>query len=393
MREDMKTVIFIKSSELSAYRKKQAGIQQYAKERNWNIQIMEPIASAKDAERIIDLWNPDGCIIDCGSGANDFDSRALKKVPTVFLDRPLKNMNPEDSYVYHDSRASAAIATRELLLSARKTYAYVHWTKQIHWDSERYEAFNDFVRLHGHRAVEFRPRSDISDTLNITIELQEWIRKLKKPVGIFAATDITSARVASACRRCALSIPGDVSIIGIDNDEEICEHSNPSLSSIAPDYKEAGRQAAQTLDYLMSGGSPQRLTYGPSGIVRRKSTRIFSIADRHVSEAVELIRKEACHGLTAEKALAVFPCSRRMAELRFRRATGHSPLEEIQSVRIAKAKDLLNDSSYDISAIANYCGYATIAAFSKFFKAGTGIPPSKWRKDNTDAPGSPQCVT
>ena len=87
----MKTVIFIKSSELSAYRKKQAGIQQYAKERNWNIQIMEPIASAKDAERIIDLWNPDGCIIDCGSGANDFDSRALKKVPTVFLDRPLKN--------------------------------------------------------------------------------------------------------------------------------------------------------------------------------------------------------------------------------------------------------------------------------------------------------------
>ena len=65
----MKTVIFIKSSELSAYRKKQAGIQQYAKERNWNIQIMEPIASAKDAERIIDLWNPDGCIIDCGSGA------------------------------------------------------------------------------------------------------------------------------------------------------------------------------------------------------------------------------------------------------------------------------------------------------------------------------------
>ena len=65
----MKTVIFVKSSELSAYRKKQAGIQQYAKERNWNIQIMEPIASAKDAERIIDLWNPDGCIIDCGSGA------------------------------------------------------------------------------------------------------------------------------------------------------------------------------------------------------------------------------------------------------------------------------------------------------------------------------------
>jgi LacI family transcriptional regulator len=389
----MKTVILVKSSELSPYRKKQDGILQYAKKQSWNIQIMEPIASAKDAGRIIDLWNPDGFIINCGSGANDFDSKALKKVPTVFIDRPLKNMNSEDSYVYHDSRASAALATRELLLSERETYAYVHWTRHIHWDSERNEAFSEFMRLHGHRTVEFRPRSDIYDTLNITIELQEWIGKLKKPVGIFATTDIISARVASACRRCALSIPGDVSIIGIDNDEEICEHSNPSLSSIAPDYKEAGRQAAQTLDYLMSGGSPQRLTYGPSGIVRRKSTRIFSIADRHVSEAVELIRKEACHGLTAEKALAVFPCSRRMAELRFRRATGHSPLEEIQSVRIAKAKDLLNDSSYDISAIANYCGYATIAAFSKFFKAGTGIPPSKWRKDNTDAPGSPQCVT
>jgi LacI family transcriptional regulator len=378
----MKTVIFVKSSELSAYRKKQDGILQYGKEQNWNIQIVEPIASAKDARRIIDLWNPDGCIIDCGSGANDFDSKALKKVPTVFIDRPLKNMNSEDSYVYHDSRASAALATRELLLSKRKTYAYVHWTKHIHWDNERNEAFSEFMRLYGYRAVEFRPKSDIFDTLNITIELQEWISKLKKPIGIFAATDITSARVASACRRCGLSIPDDVSIVGIDNDEEICEYSNPSLSSIAPDFKDAGRQAAQTLNHLMQGGKPKQITYGPSGIVRRKSTRIFAIADKQVLEVVELIRKEACHGLTAEKALSVFPCSRRMAELRFRRVTGRSPLEEIQSVRIAKAKNLLLDVSYDIGAVANYCGYATISTFSKFFKSETGIPPSKWRKDN-----------
>ncbi|MBR6586984.1 MAG: helix-turn-helix transcriptional regulator [Kiritimatiellae bacterium] len=71
-----------------------------------------------------------------------------------------------------------------------------------------------------------------------------------------------------------------------------------------------------------------------------------------------------------------------MAELRFRRATGRSPLDEIRAVRIAKAKELLNDSSCDIGAVANYCGYATIATFSKFFKSATGIAPSKWRKAN-----------
>jgi LacI family transcriptional regulator len=380
----VKTIIFIKSSDHAAYRKKQLGVLRYAYERGWNVQPVEPISSANDIKEIVNLWNPDGCIIDCGSGANDFDSRALKGVPAVFLDRQFKNMNAGDSYIYHDSRASAAIATKELLFPDRKTYAYVHWSKYIHWDQERAETFRELIHLHGHEIIEFQPQSDISDTLNITRELRDWIVKLKKPIGIFAATDLTSARIASACGQCELSIPDDVTIIGIDNDEEICEHSKPSLSSIAPNYEKAGRLAAQTLERLMDGGPTERKTYSPCGIVRRKSTRILTFTDRHVSDAVELIRKEACNGLTAQKALRAFPCSRRMAELRFRRATGHSPLEEIRDVRLAKAKDLLISSSYDIGAVAYYCGYASIAAFSKFFSSETKMSPSQWRKNHTE---------
>jgi LacI family transcriptional regulator len=378
----MKTVIFFKSSDLSAYRKKQAGALAYAKEHNWNVYIIEPAVCIEEVSMVFKLWNPDGCIVFCGSGANNFDSRAFAGTPTVFVDRPLQNITATDSYVYHDSRASAVIAAKELLSLNCKSYAYIHWTKQLPWDKERLESFREVINLHANTVTEFQPGSKITDVSGLTDEFADFIKKLKKPCGIFAATDLISSRIANACRQCGFEIPEDVAIIGIDNDEEICEHSKPSLSSIAPDYEQAGRQAATMLDCLMNAGKCEKRTYGPIGIVRRESTRTFAIVDKLVSQAVEHIRKEACHGLSAQAALKNFNCSRRMAELRFRRATGHSVLEEIQSVKLTAAQNLLRTTSYSIDTIANSLGYSSSAAFSKFFKSETNISPSQWRKSN-----------
>ena len=117
-------------------------------------------------------------------------------------------------------------------------------------------------------------------------------------------------------------------------------------------------------------------------VVPRASTRRLAAHDPSVSEAIDLIRREACSGLTAARVLGRFPCSRRQAEMRFRKATGHSVLDEIHDVQLARAKDLLREGTMPLKAISDFCGFENPNSLRKFFKAQTGRTMSEWRGGN-----------
>ena len=60
-------------------------------------------------------------------------------------------------------------------------------------------------------------------------------------------------------RRCParrLTVPDEVAVLGVDDDEPICELADPPLSSVRPDYAQAGYRAAELLDGLMRGAKP-----------------------------------------------------------------------------------------------------------------------------------------
>ena len=115
-------------------------------------------------------------------------------------------------------------------------------------------------------------------------------------------------------------------------------------------------------------------------IVRRATTRLLSLYDKHVSKALELIRNEACSGLTANKVAKLFPYSRRLADIRFRQATGHSILEEIHRVQLERAKQILLESNQQIKSISDFCGFKNPNSLRKFFKRETGMTLSRWRE-------------
>ena len=381
----MKTVLFFKSSELSSCRKKLAGVTAVARQRGWNIQAVAPIRSENAARHLIDLWKPDGCVVSCGAKANLFPSSVLRQIPRVFIDRPYWALSRGDSCVYHDSTATANVAIRELLALNLRHYAYVNWSVPLIWNKERRDAFTDVMRQHGQKVSYFESKLPVSSTKGLPQELSVWLDSLPKPVGILAAQDFLSAKIITAARIAKLSVPNDVAVIGIDNDEEFCESSVPSLSSVEPDFFRSGEMAAEILSDLMDhrARKPVHMTYPPLRIVRRESTRRLSKGDKTVSDALELIRRESCNGLAARDVFRLFPCSRRMAELRFRAATGRSILEEIRSVRLAKAKELLSGPPMKLDALANFCGYRSAVAFSIFFKAETGVTPTAWKNTFT----------
>ena len=208
--------------------------------------------------------------------------------------------------------------------------------------------------------------------------------QIPKPCGIFAANDSVAAEVLAAAAQSGFDVPREIAVCGVDNFAPICEHTTPTLTSIQPDFLLAGELAARTLGEIIDKKCHEaiRLTFGPANIVRRASTRTGHRYDPEVTAAVELIRRKACEGISSADVVTTFKCSRRMAEVRFRQIVGHSILDEIQSVRLERAKEMLSNTGQDISAISNFCGFKAANALWKFFRQETGLSPTEWRKQS-----------
>lgn len=378
----MTTVIYIKGRDKFPDRQKLAGVTNYARLHGWNLQTMEPVKSATQLKSMIDLWSPSGFIVYQGAGLNDLPLADFQGIPTVFFHFPVPGDRKKKHCIFNDANQTAALAARTLLLLNLENFGYVTWHVPISWSEMRYKAFAKMMALHGRQVHVFTCNSP--NPASATKGLVSWLRQIPKPIGIFAANDAVASLVANACKLSGLSVPDDVAIIGVDNDVDVCEANTPTLSSIELNHTLSGRLAAEMLDQLIHKRSRkiQSITYPPLGVINRESTRRFPKTDKAISQAVERIRKEACSGLNARDVLKGLPWSRRVAEVRFRNLTGHSILEEIRSVRLARAKELIREGKHSLEAIAHQTGYATLPAFSAFFKAETGFAPSAWKSQN-----------
>jgi transcriptional regulator GlxA family with amidase domain len=65
---------------------------------------------------------------------------------------------------------------------------------------------------------------------------------------------------------------------------------------------------------------------------------------------------------------------------RFRTATGYTPIEYVQTLRIEEAKHLLETSDLPTDAIAASVGYRDPASFRRLFKRLTGVSPARYRQ-------------
>ena len=140
--------------------------------------------------------------------------------------------------------------------------------------------------------------------------------------------------------------------------------------------------AALVFEAVANGGTPpvaRRLDYGPLGVARRESTRVLAVPDKCAADAIALIRREACAGLRASAAAALFPCSRRMADIRFHKATGRTILAEIHAVQLETAKRLLETTDIPLKALSDFCGFENPNSLRKFFRRETGMTLRAWR--------------
>lgn len=71
---------------------------------------------------------------------------------------------------------------------------------------------------------------------------------------------------------------------------------------------------------------------------------------------------------------------RRTFDRRFRAATGYSPKDYIQSLRVEEAKQFLETDDQSVDAISEAVGYSDARAFRRLFKKMTGLSPVEYRR-------------
>jgi LacI family transcriptional regulator len=219
--------------------------------------------------------------------------------------------------------------------------------------------------------------------------LEAFLSGLEAPTALFACNDTTGLRATELAGALGLAVPESLAILGVDNEDILCELASPSLSSIALDCEAIGFRAAAALDAILEGapgggesGMPEggRVSVPPKELVERESTRVFACGDELVARAVSFIRAHAHEGIDVSDILGLVPASRRSLETRFRAALGRSLHEEIVRARLGHAKRLLRETSYTLDLVAEQSGFGAPQRFHAAFREAEGLSPGEWRK-------------
>jgi LacI family transcriptional regulator len=291
--------------------------------------------------------------------------------------------------VVTDSAAIGQMAAEHLLSRGFKQFAYcgtgLEAGEDVSWSQLRRESFSSRIQEAGFSCRDFLPANP-SESLSWPRErrvMSRWLQALPKPLGLMACNDDRARQVVEACKIAGVSVPGQLGIVGVDNDEVVCGLSDPPLSSVAVNFERAGYEAAGTLDCLMSGKAPDsnRILVRATHVVVRRSTDVIAVEDAIVAKALRFIHANLKgEQLNVGEVARSAGTSRRVLEKRFRHQLGYSVLNEIRRLRTNKIAQLLVETQMPVREIAEALGFADIQHFARYFRSAKKISPLAYRK-------------
>ncbi len=348
----------------------------------WTLHLVQ--SDSPVLENDLRQWNPDGII----SGVVDTEVGIFKQ----HYNRPWVAilMQPDDPsipFVTMDEDAISRMAADYFL--ERRFVHFAFLGNDMHeFSLHRAEAFLYAVEEAGYKcSVHLYPTKvyHINKKMREAIDREKlkWLEKLPKPVAVFVCNDWEAFQFIQFCRQYGFRVPEDVAVMGVGNDELLCNISNPPLSSIRTPIERVGYDAAVLLEQMLNGGGvPQKKHFlPPMGLVSRQSTDVLQVSDPVVVKALQFIQEHVSEPIKVEDLLRHVFISRTLLERKFRAELGRTPLGEIRRQRIQRVKQLLADTNLPVTEIASMCGFGSDVRLSTVFKETTGISPSEFRKE------------
>ncbi len=396
------TILFLNMAEEDPTKRlKLAGVRRYAAAAGWAVvPVKFDRSSSGNIPSLLAKYSPVGCICDDDATPMNVSPRLFGGIPIVFANRQDGRYDRIAGRVCDDTAAVAAAAFRELSSCNPSSFAIVGYPTPRKWSATRVEKFASLVE-EAKRPCRVFPVRRNESLVKFATRLRPWVVALPPHTAIYAVNDAIARLVADAALAEGLRIPRDLTLLGTDNDPAFCETASPTISSIQLDFERMGYLAAKLIGIMLGGLSREATlrprsghisgeaalnaagnvtTVGPMLAMRRESTGGLGRREPHVLEAVEIIRREACDGLTVAKLASRLPGSRSLLDIRFREAMGHSVFDEILHVRLERVFDLLRQPETPISAIADLSGFGSLRALDKLFRSRFGCSLRAWRK-------------
>lgn len=299
----------------------------------------------------------------------------------VFLQN-YKNISGRFSRISGDYIGVGVMAAQFFAKRHFKNFAY-YGNKDFFWSKARAEGYRREVeRIKGNYYYFESGILDSPQWSKEHIELDNWLMGLPKPVALFACDDNFALQVSEMCKVNNINIPDELSLLGVDNDELICNLSHPSISSIITDDVNGGYQTGKMLQNLILNKKniPFNININPVRIELRQSTEKYNISDNYIKKVIDYINENIRLDISIDELIAIVPLSRRNLEKKFKEATGTSVYQFILDKKVDLISTELLTTDKDLLDIAIGMGFNDVRNVYRIFKKKTGYTPVSWRE-------------
>lgn len=373
-----------------------AGILRYNLRTNWELSVLQAnFSDTPDGMLLAELKRirPHGIVHMAGAGVR-LDA-ALRRarlaeapVRIAFEYQSATPGPPPHGCVRLDNESVVRAALDTFRRRGLKHFAYVSALTRISDPhvAARLETFDRLARPP--RSVGAALVAPARGALPDVARIAQWLSRLPKPCGVLLYNDQTALPVYAACRQAGLTTPGQVFLLGVDNDTMFCDNISPGLSSVLPDFERSGFLAAELLErFFRRGGSPRgtvRVEYGVASVVERASTMDISGASRYVLRAREYVDRHPGERLTVAAIAHALNISPRLLEKHFAASAGRTLREELLERRFARLRELLVTTDRPVGELIDLCGWNSISSAKRIFKTRYGETMRAYRASGGD---------
>lgn len=353
------------------------GFLQYAQTRNWRIhKILQGNIKALDKAVTPSF---DGAIVfDC---LDEAFQALLKSRSGVCVEIDSQNLHLADAAVYLDDRLIVQVEAEHLRGAGFERLGFCGFS-QNHTSDIRIKHFLEQTDGKGHVFKD----SLLDGPVGIA-PLTRWLKALPKPIGVVACDDRVGERVLAACHWAGIRVPDEIGVVGIGNDELICEMTQPRLSSVVLPTRKIGWMGAEMLDRLMTKEKVEEkwIALPPLDVVSRTSTDRLLAARPTVVKALEFMRAESSRPVGVDQVAEAAGVSRRTLERVFVADIGKTVHDYFVQLRMEGAKQLLRKTDIPLSEIPPQSGYLSLSAFVQMFTSHVGMTPREYRDQHRSA--------
>lgn len=377
---DQTRILLAMDTEAAWVRVQLDGLLGYARPaRDWRFRIVRQPDHLAEGLR----WRPAGVIC---SDYSRSQLAPLGDLPTVNLAGDPGARSARCTLVTGDPIENPAMAADYLLGLGRTHLAWVGWVT-----TAVAEVSIGSIRDRAHAADATFEQMGITDGLNQydrrrrvlsqRRRLDRWLQQLPGQTAIIANDSHLAFDVVSACRRIGRAVPDDLALISLGDDVLLDRLPQPSISAVRLASEQIGYRAAEELERLLGGAAPrpEPIHIPALEIVERESTNVLGMLDPAIGKVVRYIKAHACQGANVAEAARQAPICRSLLERKFRKALGHTMLEEIHRVRFDAVRKLLIHSRMPLDQIAGQTGFRDASHLTKAFRKRTGVTPGQFR--------------